>query len=550
MKSSTRLTHVLVLILFASATHGAQYFVCNNHSLPSFNGSDSNDGLAPERAWRTFQHAHQQFVNLQGGDTLAFCRGGTFQTTETNGHVFFNGNSSASSPITITSYIADASDNSCYNLPRIEDHLDGAIFRFNNPAHDEGYVLEQLQLLGGAGSTSNEGIMIARDSDHITLRHLEISGMSLGIYIGSGGDFSGDSDGSNSDISIQAVYLHDNFFIGFLGKAENLLIEDSVFDNNASRAPIFGHNIYITKAVFQNDHDNYPYITQHQVIRNNLIHRSAVSDHDNNPATADECDASSLTVHGVQRHTLIENNVVWEEAYRANGTCFGIAVIPGYNYEYPEGFANTRILNNIVMNMGRESISCSACDDSEIANNLIIARSDEIALRAINVGQGENSYFPCENAQANNPPGCQLEHHYDLLDKTRSVSVHDNRILLDTSNGVSRSQPILAGDDDGILDHFEFYNNRSWYSDSARVDNGDCTVVEGSDSNSNNNEHCQVYPLPNPPAEVMTWQAEAMTATEALPEDGFDFFQSHGLFNQCTGDTDTVFLDSFENQLD
>ncbi|MGV6851015.1 MAG: hypothetical protein ACWA5R_02410 [bacterium] len=542
---SRMITGALILMLFQSA-NATTYYVCNNHPNSAFNGSDANNGTTMNTAWRTFSFAHQNFATLQAGDTLSFCRGGVFQTSSSNGYVFTNQNSTAQQPITISSYSPDLTDVSCLSLPVINDVVGQGVFRFINPSHEEGFIIEELRILGASEQVSN-GITLSRDIDFVTIQNVELANLSIGIYIASGGDFSGDSDGLNTDIHINGVYVHDNQHMGFLGKSDRLIIENSVFDNNAYDLPNFGHHIYLSKAVFQNDHENFPFENYDQTIRNNLLYRSAVHDHDNDPSTADECDAVSLVVHGVQRNTLIENNVVWEDEYRADGSCFGIAVIPGYNFEYPEGFAGTRIRNNIVMNMGRESISCNGCDQSVIEDNLILAKSDGITLRAINVGQNENNYFPCQNGQANNPPGCQINHHYDLLDKTNQSIVAKNRIILDTSNGTSNSNPILVGDNDGIADFYTLTDNQSWYAESARIENGQCTTMAATDNNVNDNEFCDSFSVQNKPQQVIQWEQEAFAAITTLPKDQNEFFQTRQVFSACQ--IDTIFMDGYEVEI-
>lgn len=534
----------LCLLGKASWVHATTYYICNGHTVTEYNGLDSQDGLTPETAWQTYAYAHQQFPNLQAGDHLAFCRGGHFQTTSQFGHNFSNSNSTASNPITFTSYIPDVHHSSCEQLPEISDVMDHTIIKFTERIHEEGFVIEELHLTSSPPGHNNNGIAFLYDVDHVLIRNVEISHLGTAVYAGDGGDYEDGGDGLNSNIHLEGLYIRDNSKMGFIGKSDNLIIEDSVFINNAFEHPIFGHHLYVTKAVHDHDYDNFPYITTNQVIRNNWFYRNAIDDHDNDPLTPDECNAGIMSIHGVARTNLIEGNVIWEDPLRSHGTCYGIAVNPGYNYKYPEGFAHTIIRNNIVKNVGRNAILCNACDQSEITQNLILAQSADAGINGILIGQDENDYSPCTNGIADQPPGCILSHAYDLLDKTQSASINHNRIVINSGTDFNPSIPILAGDDDGNSDHFEFSHNISWYASSGRVNNDICTQVASSDSQVNTHESCQEYDSNQMPQQILDWEAEAQAAINQMPATPKAFFRQRGLFDSCL--PEQLFHDGFE----
>jgi len=387
------------LYLLTFSVQATDYYVCSN-------GSDANDGLNHASAWKTYAKANSIFSSLNGGDSILFCKGGTFVKSGWGNWV--NLNSTTANPVTISSYTPPGAASGAEN-PIIDVTSGGNAFEIDDssaPGSIEGYVISNLVLRGS--QNASWGILIHNNPSFINIADVQIFGFEIGLHLA----------GSLSQITISRAFIHDNWGHGFLGQSDNLILEDSVFLNNGFGSAVYNHNIYVSGGP-----------TNGAIIRNNLLHQNSI--------VGGRCMGSSLTVHGAHSNLLIENNVVWEDANATSAGCWGIEVTDGYGAGSGEQFPGLIIRGNTVANTGNMAIGCTACPNATIENNTVVHQVSSFDINAIKV--------PIHYEQGHIPT-------------STNVTVQNNVILHDsTSYGVA----VNLGDGDGSS--FVSSGNQTYY---------------------------------------------------------------------------------------
>lgn len=344
---------LLLLCLFSSSSYAQDYYVCNN-------GSDGNSGSSPYEPWATFDYAMSKFGKLNAGESILFCRGGTFTSSYPR---LFNQNCTQDAPCTIADYIPPNIAPTDAKLPIIKSSVSKGILNFQDggPAdHDEGYIVKNLSLKGnGTGS----GIFLFNDVDFLTIDNVIIDGFDIGVYSATANAPNPGANQVNENIILINSEIINNKGQGWLGGCNNCLIHNNKFINNGFSKKIYNHNIYIS------GRDNYG-IT----VSNNTLYKSAIVD--------GKCYGVSLVVHGVVQDLTIKNNTVYEDIGAAHPTCWGISVDPGYATE--ESFSNVIIVDNKVTNVGNVGIGCASCTDLRVLNNTV-THSQDFGFTAIRV---------------------------------------------------------------------------------------------------------------------------------------------------------------------
>jgi hypothetical protein len=333
--SMRKLIAVLFLsCLFSAPSFAQNYYVCNN-------GDNTNAGTT-EQPWATFDYAVAKFRAIAAGDSVLFCRGGTF----TSSHLgISNMNCRADTPCTLGDYGEGP-------LPVINGSTLGAInFQDGgNADHDEGYVVKNLNIKGTGGA--GYGFFIYNDVDYLTIDNVTIDGFNVGIYSAKGNVPNAGADQKNDFLTIKNSTIINNPGQGFLGGGENFIIENNKFINNGFGEKIRNHNIYITQGSGRID--------------GNELYQSAL--------IAGKCEGVSLVVHGVVDGLSIKNNWIHEDLGAAAPTCWGLSVDPGYTTE--ESFNNVTISGNRIDNVGNRSIGCASCTNTWIIGNTITHEQD------------------------------------------------------------------------------------------------------------------------------------------------------------------------------
>src|SRR6185369_13507074 len=92
-----------------------------------------------------------------------------------------------------------------------------------NADHDEGYVIRNLDLRGGG--TGKWAVFLYNDVDYVTLENLNISGFEIGVHSAGANTPNAGANQINEHIEVLNSTITDNSNQGFLGEANNLLIE-------------------------------------------------------------------------------------------------------------------------------------------------------------------------------------------------------------------------------------------------------------------------------------------------------------------------------------
>jgi hypothetical protein len=335
--------------LFSAPVFSQNYYVCNNGTdSVTLNAEGIQQGTTPELPWATYDYAIAKFRTIAAGDSVLFCRGGTF----TSSHLgISNMNCTAASPCTLGDYLpAGLTEDAA--LPIINGSTLGAInFQDGgNADHDEGYVVKNLNIKGTGGA--GYGFFIYNDVDYLTIDNVTIDGFNVGIYSAKGNVPNAGADQKNDFLTIKNSTIINNPGQGFLGGGENFIIENNKFINNGFGEKIRNHNIYITQGSGRID--------------GNELYQSAL--------IAGKCEGVSLVVHGVVDGLSIKNNWIHEDLGAAAPTCWGLSVDPGYTTE--ESFNNVTIADNRIENVGNRSIGCASCTNTWIIGNTITHEQD------------------------------------------------------------------------------------------------------------------------------------------------------------------------------
>lgn len=366
--------HFLFILLFAltGAANAASYYVSDcgaGANAQCVAGNDANAGTSAAAPWRTCAQVSSRFPALAAGDQVLFARGSS--QTACNLNFLSNLNSRASNPILLGAYTPSWSTATTANpiLNGTTSAYTIGLVNSGDSTHDEGYVVQDLHLVGTGTTSLLPAIMMSQDVDYVTLRRLEIEGYRNGIQCsgGTSNALATGSDGLTEHIVIRDSNVHHNRGMGVLLSCSDSLIENNRFDNNG--VGMLDHQIYLDDAAV----NNIAVMTRQVVIRGNTLTNNApyASDTAVLP-TPGGCRAVAIVVHGLKDGIIIENNTVSEPTVPLSTSCWGISVDSGgYTGIYAkEGFTNVAIRGNTVINYTL-GIGVDLCDNCTVENNYL-----------------------------------------------------------------------------------------------------------------------------------------------------------------------------------
>lgn len=346
-----RLLILLSSLLWASALCAVDLHVCDcaaGAAAGCVAGNDANDGLTPQSAWRSYERARMGFAAMAAGDRVRFCRGGAHAVTAPQRWV--NASCRAKQRCTIGAYGEPG-----LPLPLLLQS-NGAGISFENPGaptHEEGYVLENLELRCAGCANDAPGIFLYNDIDDVLLRGLRIRGFGIGIYLAGAQPCAPNNPGcdrANQRLTVFDSRVEDSRRQGFLGAGDDLTIAQSHFEGNGG-ANILDHNIYLAGSV-----------SRVRVLNNTLRRSSAIG--------TGVCTGASLVAHGQIEDLLIEANLIEEPPGAVVGSCWGINLSPGT--DAPEFFRRAILRSNRIHNVGQTAIAVGICSDCVVENNVIV----------------------------------------------------------------------------------------------------------------------------------------------------------------------------------
>ncbi|MBI4945791.1 MAG: T9SS type A sorting domain-containing protein [Bacteroidetes bacterium] len=357
--------HILFVLLASISIIDAHaqsttYYICDcaaNADINCIAGNDANNGTSASTPWRTTTKVASVITSFHAGDSILFAKGGSW----INAHMrIYNFNSRRDNPIVFDSY-TPAWGGTAKPILKESRTFDG-LFDLSdggNVDHDEGYIIRNLNLRGGAGSTCLRGIFLFNDVDYVRIENMDIDSIRVGVGISktNGLPLSPGADRKSQNVSLLNSRITNCFEQGFLGGGDSMLIQGCYFENNGSADSIKftsrNHNIYASGG-------------NNVIIRNNELYRSAFCTCDG------KAEGGSLTVHGLMANLLIEGNYVHEDVGNVGSNGWGIAVNPAYAIsDGPEGFPGLIIRGNKLVNMYNTGISFASCPGAIIENNII-----------------------------------------------------------------------------------------------------------------------------------------------------------------------------------
>jgi hypothetical protein len=295
-------------------------------------GVDSSSGTDPSAPRRTIGSARELFDSLAAGDTLAFCRGGSFGNA---GGQWTNENGSASNPVIMRDYGSAPWHRGTEGRPRMTGQF--------NLWYGGGYRIMSLRLSG----SDTFGFWALFSNTDVTYCNVEIDGYGISICP------------NGSQASSGGARRHKVIGSRFLNSAEMALLMDG--DGNEVRNSYFWNNGTNNEGGGRN-HTLYfggDHLSHDEVIANNEIHSFGGT---NGPV---------LVVHGLHDGTIVENNVIDYAGGTANPGGWGISTRPGYTtYEI---VTNAVVRGNRITNPGNRGINAENCQHCLVENNVVIA---------------------------------------------------------------------------------------------------------------------------------------------------------------------------------
>jgi len=336
-------------------TKGTIYYACDcgAGADPSCQpGSDSNPGTSPDKPWQTYKKAQGQFAALAAGDTIAFCKGGSFSGDKS---AWVNASCRADNVCTVRDYTPSWAG-STTAMPK----LTGASLSLANEggsAHEEGYQFLNLEFDGPGSGT---GLFIYNDVKDVLVCNVVLNGFEDAIDAESAlTPLGAGSDGFNARITVRGSQIINNSDMGWIGACDACALEYNYFDHNGGNSAT-QHSIYFEgqKDASGNIHKS----TGERIIGNEMHHSVQGS--------GTGCGGTIFVVHGQHDQMLIQGNLITEDAGKSQEGCWGISLAPAY--DTAEGFTNVTILGNTVVNVGNEPIEVEACQNCVIEDNLVI----------------------------------------------------------------------------------------------------------------------------------------------------------------------------------
>jgi len=322
------------------ATVGTTFYACEcgpGAAVGCVGGSDQAIGSI-DQPLSSYHALQLQFGSLAAGDSVAFCRGGSFSVKSTDDRRWLNDNCTAQAPCTIRDYVPPWADAGA-PPPRLE--IDGGVgFDFDTLGQD--LSPRQLLNLSLHGNQGDQAVYASGKLNHLLLCGLELSGFKRGLVFNpyeptqsvvlrdsDAHDLGGAAFTTGGGICSDCGVIHDSFervgapnegaILLWSESDPNLRIEDNEFSN-------IGHD------------------------------------------GAGHCAATAIDLHGKQTDASLARNRFTEAAASGSATCKAISL----SADLTAPAERVRIANNLISNFGAELIHVRYCDDCLIENNVLV----------------------------------------------------------------------------------------------------------------------------------------------------------------------------------
>lgn len=352
-------------------------------------GNDANSGLTPELAKRTFEAARTTFNSMPGGDTVAFCRGGSWVVASAAADTIGNNACGRDASGTVIHASLDANFKTIPTgtvapgtvctwrdfspswggtaKPRI-NKTGGTVFNVAaSDADDGGYNFTNLDVDGSGGGQI--GWFVYAWSHDIqwcanTVRNFG----NIGIQVsGTAGQPAAPNSGVNWNMSILGNQFSDIKMGLYLEPGDGLDLSYNTF-NRVGSGDGFNHAYYVSSIHAAPWGDNATlgshFIPNHGAVVRGNYHSGAFG--------GALCKGSQGKFAGKMRDVLFENNVYNYPSAASDpaGTCWlwGMAAS---NDQDSAGFRNVVMRRNRFIGGGNQLVGISGCVDCSFEDNIL-----------------------------------------------------------------------------------------------------------------------------------------------------------------------------------
>ena len=335
----------------AEPMRGTVYYYCDCGTGADANcvpGDDANTGTDPAAPRRTITDAVTRFRSLTGTNTIAFCKGGAFDSSPKYWHSLNNSSCAAGrtcndlreySPTTFVS-----------SAKPIINNIQANVTTFSVTGNYGGIRILNLALKGDSGAIGNrnDGFFFYAGAHDVTMCNLDMDGFDIAVNHNSGNKTTAPT---TPNIKLTGSHITNSRTMGYLGGGNNAEVSHNYWDGNGG-SNMFDHTIYVGSGELT---------TLNMKVIGNYIHGQ------HGPT----CKGVVIVGHGEFDYLTVSDNYVEIDAAAGSGGCYGIGFGSG-GYKTPAFFRHATFSGNTLKNTGNAALVIASCPDCVIENNLII----------------------------------------------------------------------------------------------------------------------------------------------------------------------------------
>jgi hypothetical protein len=363
---------------------GKTYYICDcqGGAEPGcVAGNDSNLGTSPSAPWQSLLKAKGTFNDLaqmKAGDTIAFCRGGSWDANGLTTAVWSNSNCQAdpvdlknpNSAVTcdIRDYAPVWSQKKDRPLFTLTKTAAVSFFNFGSLYNDDqGIRILNLDLrANGVGpakddTTYNRWAIFTYSSG--STPHLRQNFFICNNNF-DGWDITFHTPGLDSSL-ISGNRISNSSVMGLLGSGNDLMIDSNYWFNNGS-SNMFDHTIYLGNHGASESRNVT--ISNNDIYAGTALAGSAGQCQDDSKPC---CQGVVVVVHGKYDGLHIDANLI-DGQTNSGGGCWGIAADHG---GYPDAvyFRHLTVTRNKILSSGNSGIAVSQSPGAVVENNVVVA---------------------------------------------------------------------------------------------------------------------------------------------------------------------------------
>ncbi|HTP27796.1 MAG TPA: hypothetical protein VMK12_19365 [Anaeromyxobacteraceae bacterium] len=321
-------------------TSGTRYYYCDcgtGASSKCVAGSDSNAGTSPAAPRRTLADAGSRFNGMNGGDTVALCRGGAWDSGGLNPH---NSNCRGTSESTFCDFRDYVPSWGSSSSPRPVLNFGGNTgFSVSAPGATQGYRFWNLDLRQ-TDSGTNSGFLFFGDVSSVDICNVSLQGPYCGVQLA--------NKSSDTGFSVRGSQFYRTGFSALLGVTNGMVIDNNYFEDNGLRATPLMHTMYLSGP-------DGTVLTSGVQVTNNDIHVGSY------------CGGVIMVIHALVDDLLIQNNNI--QSASTNPNCYGSQA--NTSAAPLAQFNRIKWIRNRIAVGGATAIEAAGCSDCMITDNLV-----------------------------------------------------------------------------------------------------------------------------------------------------------------------------------